>query len=30
MIKVYFHETVDDALFKYAVIIAKSNNKWVF
>ena len=30
MIKVYFHDEADDALFKYAVIIAKSNEKWVF
>ena len=30
MIKVYFHQSADDALFKYAVIIAKSKGQWVF
>lgn len=28
--KVQFYETVDDRLLKFAVIIAKSNGKWVF
>ncbi len=30
MLKVNFYDTVDDNLLKYAVIIAKSNGKWVF
>ncbi len=29
MINVNFYETVDDALLKFAVIIAKSDGKWV-
>lgn len=28
--KVKFHETVDDKLLKFAVIISKHNGKWVF
>ena len=28
--KVQFYETVDDALLKFAVIISRSNGKWVF
>jgi 8-oxo-dGTP diphosphatase len=28
--KVKFYESVDDSLLKFAVIIAKSNGKWVF
>lgn len=28
--KVQFYETADDRLLKFAVIIAKSNGKWVF
>ena len=27
---VKFYETIDDSLLKFAVIIAKSNGKWVF
>ena len=27
---VKFYETVDDSLLKFAVIVAKSNGKWVF
>ena len=30
MITVYFHENADDALFRYAIIIAKSGGRWVF
>lgn len=30
MIKVYFHDEADDSLFKYAVIIAKSNENGYF
>lgn len=30
MIKVNFYETVDDSLLKFAVIISKSQGKWVF
>ena len=30
MIKVNFYDEVDDRLLKFAVIIAKTNNKWVF
>lgn len=30
MIEVKFHENIDDCLLKYAVIIAKHNNQWVF
>lgn len=29
-IKVKFYETVDDSLLKFAVIISKTNGKWVF
>ena len=28
--KVRFYETVDDALLRFAVIISRSNGKWVF
>lgn len=28
--KVQFYDEVDDSLLKFAVIISKSNNKWVF
>ncbi len=28
--EVKFYESVDDALLKFAVIITKSNGKWVF
>lgn len=28
--KVQFYDKVDDSLLKFAVIISKSNNKWVF
>lgn len=28
--KVKFYETVDDALLKFAVIVSKSDGKWVF
>lgn len=30
MVQVNFYETVDDALLKFAVIIAKKDGKWVF
>ena len=30
MIKVNFYEHVDDSLLKFAVIISKTNGKWVF
>lgn len=30
MVGVKFYETVDDSLLKFAVIIAKTNGKWVF
>lgn len=30
MTQVRFYDTVDDALLKFAVIIAKTNGKWVF
>ena len=30
MIEVRFYENVDDSLLKFAVIIAKTNGKWVF
>ena len=30
MIEVKLNDTVDDALLKFAVIISKSNGKWVF
>lgn len=30
MIEVKFYENVDDSLLKFAVIIAKTNGKWVF
>ena len=30
MIEVKFYDEVDDSLLKFAVIIAKSDNKWVF
>jgi len=30
MIKVGFHETVDDSLLKFAVIVAQYDGKWVF
>lgn len=30
MVKVKFYDEVDDSLLKFAVIIAKTNNKWVF
>ena len=30
MIEVKFYENVDDNLLKFAVIIAKTDNKWVF
>lgn len=30
MVEVKFYETVDDSLLKFAVIIAKTNGKWVF
>ena len=29
-LKVKFYDSVDDSLLKFAVIIAKSNGKWVF
>lgn len=28
--KIQFYDEVDDSLLKFAVIISKSNNKWVF
>ena len=30
MVDVKFYDAVDDRLLKFAVIIAKTNNKWVF
>ena len=30
MLEVKFYDKVDDALFKFAVIISQSNGKWVF
>jgi len=30
MVEVKFYDKVDDALLKFAVIIARSNGKWVF
>lgn len=30
MVEVEFYDNVDDALLKFAVIIAKTNGKWVF
>ena len=30
MVEVKFYDEVDDSLLKFAVIIAKKNNKWVF
>lgn len=30
MLEVRFYDTVDDALLKFAVIISKSDDKWVF
>ena len=30
LLEVKFYDTVDDALLKFAVIISKSNGKWVF
>lgn len=30
MIEVKFYDSVDDGLLKFAVIISKSNDKWVF
>ena len=30
MTKINFYDEVDERLFKFAVIIAKSNNQWVF
>ena len=30
MVEVKFYEDVDDSLLKFAVIIAKTDNKWVF
>ena len=30
MVDVKFYDEVDDSLLKFAVIIAKTNNKWVF
>lgn len=30
MLKVNFYEQVDDTLLKFAVIVSKYNNKWVF
>ena len=30
MLEVKFYDTVDDALLKFAVIISKSDDKWVF
>ncbi len=30
MLEVRFYDTVDDELLKFAVIISKSNGKWVF
>ena len=30
MVEVKFYDEVDDSLLKFAVIIAKSDDKWVF
>ncbi len=30
MLELYFYDEVDDNLFKYAVIISKTDGKWVF
>ena len=30
MVEVKFYDKIDDSLLKFAVIIAKSDNKWVF
>lgn len=30
MLEVKFYDTADDSLLKFAVIISKSDNKWVF
>lgn len=30
MVEVRFYESIDDSLLKFAVIIAKTDNKWVF
>ncbi len=30
MVEVKFYDEVDDSLLKFAVIIAKTNNKWMF
>lgn len=30
MLEVKFYDSVDDSLLKFAVIISKSNGKWVF
>ena len=30
MLEVNFYEQVDDSLLKFAVIIARTNGKWVF
>lgn len=30
MLEVNFYENIDDKLLEFAVIIAKTNNKWVF
>lgn len=30
MVEVKFYDEVDDSLLKFAVIIARTNNKWVF
>ena len=30
MLEVKLYDTVDDALLKFALIISKSNGKWVF
>ena len=30
MVEVRFYDEVDDSLLKFAVIVARSNHKWVF
>lgn len=30
MVEIRFYDSIDDGLLKFAVIIAKSDNKWVF
>ncbi|MFA9380299.1 MAG: NUDIX domain-containing protein [Acetanaerobacterium sp.] len=30
MLDVWFHKQADDALFKFAVIISRANDRWVF